>query len=483
MISSDLSDRMLSPRKGLVPGGSVATGDALSNIQPELVPAGALCFVISERATYEFRTGDTTAESLPTCVAVPGGKAGRWHLLTQGDIGAVTQTDWYINATTGSDGNTGDSAAAALASWAELERRLGSRPHFKVDVTIHLLSDIDEVVALRGDCDTGVTVTVVGEKTPASAPLATTAGLTTVQQLDGTANTDAQISDGVTDFSTLEGQRIKLGGGTAVSWVSRDLGSNTARVGRKAQFNAANPRGPVATDYATSEVYDVGPEEMCVVTGGIFDVQARENTSNGASSAPLVVSGIDFNAVTNQTMVDVRGNGLTSIAAAAVFFGCKIRGQLIGDGSAALLACYLDSLTIACRSVDTSACVGFSNTIRDCRADLDPETIFEGKSTLSPLQILDGSFVTGSWSSWDASGTGSGTVVDVGSSVKSQGAVFGSSAVVGSVGITCNGWWWYGTKPKLTGQANDTVIGGAATAYGAVPFIAAANNAMMVATP
>lgn len=95
-MSKPSDKRLLSPRAGLVPGVGVAAQDALNNVQPELLVDGSQCLVLSNRSLYEFRAGDTTAESLPNVVAPASGRPGRWRFLTSGT--ASTSTDVAVSA-------------------------------------------------------------------------------------------------------------------------------------------------------------------------------------------------------------------------------------------------------------------------------------------------------------------------------------------------------------------------------------------------
>lgn len=59
-MSASNDKRLLSPRAGLVPGVGVAAQNSLNNIQPSLLIDGAQCFVIDQRALYEFRAGNAS---------------------------------------------------------------------------------------------------------------------------------------------------------------------------------------------------------------------------------------------------------------------------------------------------------------------------------------------------------------------------------------------------------------------------------------
>lgn len=75
----------------------------------------------------------------------------------------ITQANWYVNATTGSDSNTGTSVDQALLTFAELYRRTQGRV-FVNDTTFWLSGDFaGQQLALAGFVSPGKTVTIRGD--------------------------------------------------------------------------------------------------------------------------------------------------------------------------------------------------------------------------------------------------------------------------------------------------------------------------------
>ena len=78
--------RLMTPRTALVPSPTVPAGEALDNWQPEELVDGALCFVLSEAAIYQFDKFSASAPSGNTVIATIKGTSvrGRWLLLALG---------------------------------------------------------------------------------------------------------------------------------------------------------------------------------------------------------------------------------------------------------------------------------------------------------------------------------------------------------------------------------------------------------------
>lgn len=494
MQTQDQSKRLLSPRLGVVPTATVAAGDALSSIHPSELVNGSLCLVLSpDRALYEFREGDTTTEDIPTVVAPLGGGAGRWHLIDPVAGMVLTQTAWYVDPTNGADTNTGLSATAAIKTWGELRRRWGPRPLIMATTNVYLLDDLPATDPMIVHADVGggedVWLQILGNKLTADAPLAT-ATLTSAQNINAATNQDAQIGDGATDFSTLEGQRTRYtdGGLNYYSWVSRDLGSNTARVGVPLGFNAAIPASPVADTWAIGQVVSIGPLEMPVVASALFDVQPARSDQSIGLSTPLVVRDIEFLDPTEQTQVNVVGCGQFRDGPRSLFWGCKFAGAVFGSGAAWFTDCYFDGAELSVANQRINGGVGYRFTLQNgSRTSLSgTDVIAEGRGGGTALGIAEFAALYAS-SGVGAFDFATGLSVEAECAViANPGLLWGVSAVMGgSIGIISDGRIWYAAaaKPTMTGAAADTVVGGATTAYGSVPVVTAANNAMIVAIP
>src|SRR5512138_2293567 len=98
----------------------VANIAALSATNDAQIPNGTGKFVATVRDMFYLDKTSVAAANGITVVATLSG-TGRWIRSFTVDQAWVNQTNWYINATTGSDEATG-ALGAPIKTWAELNR-------------------------------------------------------------------------------------------------------------------------------------------------------------------------------------------------------------------------------------------------------------------------------------------------------------------------------------------------------------------------
>jgi len=147
----------------------------------------------------------------------------------------ATQAAIYINATTGSDENTGVDSGNAIASLAELRRRTwGYEP--QQAVTVYLMTDVSEDLELELYATTTRSFTVSGAQGVTELYSGAVSNFTAVNQ--ATPEWNLVESAGISDWTSYVDERIRVTSGTntgAVGWVMlaspKEVGLNVARVG------------------------------------------------------------------------------------------------------------------------------------------------------------------------------------------------------------------------------------------------------------
>ena len=222
------------------------------------------------------------------------------------DDSALYIAEWHINALTGSDVNDGKTATTALASHAELSRRIGYRAPRVAAVDVYLDSDIDEIVVLTWM--TSTTITYHGTRKilysgvisghQAFNPATSTVGMLT----------DAGIPTSYTLSGLVQKHAVLTTGANAgaIGIIIKDMAAKTARYA--APWWIATSFGGV--DPAVTDHYDVY---------NLTTVMAIVNDGSAA------VSFYDID-------VDAVGLGpydfcINIISGQMRFFGCTIRGN------------------------------------------------------------------------------------------------------------------------------------------------------------
>jgi hypothetical protein len=503
------TDFLAPPDLRIVGSRSTISGEArfsLAAMKVDRLPDGALVFVQSVKAYFQLDKASTDTADGISIIAAFGG--GRWYRKSAEFAGSspwLSQDIWYIDADNGSDENNGSTAATALASHAELERRLGHDPLVTSFITINILSDLDEILHLRARL-AGSTGSILYQGTPVATNASDTLGATNVPFA---VNAEGQI-EGTTivDFTPYIGKQVRFTSGAQSGWATwitaiatTAVGNEIARVGYSAAFTAALPpninnANVQAAIGAPGDTFDI--VTLPRVYGLDIHVFREDAPSDGYGSSDDMICFADIAfAAPNVTIMKVETGVRRANSARAHLFRCLIDNGLMlcdgltvkgcgfadysggGVGSAAWYSTYLQM----------SGCSGGSAVFSDCafgpghtsisKCYFDGLVKFVGGCRMrhDPGDTIDGP----EFAVWCTTTTYA-IAVDEGSTVYFHN-VWGAQAGAGD-GFVVNGRAYYsagGTVANLaTGAGNDINVGGVGGAYGTLPTITAANNAMFV---
>lgn len=261
------------------------------------------------------------------------------------------QGDWYLDAATGSDTNSGINPAAPLKTGAELLARLGPRPQWNHSVVIHIgVGGCADPLIMRGDITViDCNFTIVG--TPVTSVAAGT--VATFTGVDHVTPRASQITTtGIADWTPYVEQRLRVVGGAndgSVAWIAKanphGLGNNFARTSpwyKKSDlvpgtnlFTAANP--------AVGDTIVI--ETMPTIASIDIDIGGPVNSTTAGTSWAKRQCVIDSIA-TNVLWRSATGDALV---ARTVTFGCKLRSAItrntdlvVGINQQDWAACFFD---------------------------------------------------------------------------------------------------------------------------------------------
>jgi len=470
---------------------STIAGEArfsLKAMGTQKIPDGAIVYVQSVKAYFRLNQASTDTPDDITIVAAALG-SGNWYRLDWNSAGAspwLSQATWYIDAVNGDDENDGSTAATALASHAEFERRLGNYPLIDHEVTVYLLEDLGEVLHLRARFTgpgpsagtPGGYVHYVG--TPTVLLSGTVTGYT-----PPAAGTEGVLTDGTADFTAVQGMRLRLTD-TGLSDPPKtfigplDAGVTSVRCGKITRFSS--PYYNITTHATVGSAYAV--ERLTQVRGFDFEVDRQDSGGGQASRvSSIVCESLAFEAAAGETMGRISCQ--QPVAGQILFYSCSFDDQQIQGGAARFVAC-------AGRYVDgTASIISFlycsCEFWRHAGGGID---LFEGSAAIVDelsqldefgLELWDNSFANiNECGIYDA--LGDGLYMDPATKAIS-GPLWGSGN--GGFGANVEGRLWYYTKPSITGgtpSTDDAEVGGTTRAAWAtdIPYIEASNNAMIV---
>ena len=421
----------------------------------------------------------------------------------------LAQTDWYINESTGDDSNSGATSGTALATSAELVRRFGTDPLID-DVTINvwLESDITAVFEMsarfQGD-DAAIwihggvaailatdVVTAWTSLTPGSEPAIT-----------GTTIADFSIYAGYR-LTWLDGPMVGNSVFLGAQAESGAVGSEIWRHGAMsyysaAGFSAVTPSAFGANDNSPNIGNSFQIERLYVLEGAVLQAKRIDTgTAAGGSAnmAGFILSDLSINAaVTGRTLIDLRALNLHSAGGGqATLFNCIVDSENITGTGINLFNCaggtqagFLGSVSFA--SMESLRVFGLSCsalTITTCNIRATSLLLVDGTSARITLEqgartMTDNQFMAGVWTTTDVS-----SIIRV-----DETCIMHPRDVWGASTGTALGWDIDGRVyvqavadiSTFVVTGNDSEIGGAVTAYGAMPAVTAANNAMVAISP
>lgn len=486
-----------SPSGKLIPAGfeSVATLAALAALECDDADPGVQCYVASLQAYFTMTAGLalTAVDGITTIAAL--NRTGYYWIREEAPVENNPWTkivDWYVNYLTGNDENYG-SAALPVKTWSEIARRLGKTPRIHYVVTVHILSDLPEVLGLGvdpvfTDYEAGIVFTASPKTVHFNGTIQSWTSCTPGVQ---GVMTDA----GVADFSAHVGRRIRITSGamTGFSTFIGGLGAavTDALVGQLAWRTGTNRGNMVVSDTDPGDGATYNIESLFSVLG----VSVRcSNYVLDTGSFTLFLGWVVEN-------LDVRGSAYSGIdqsiqtdgVTVPSFISCAIGASITGR-SVALYGCEFGRtstpvILYGLDVIDTNVIIeghsGGAPEFINCLVGGAPTKT--SQFTGGPVYFTQG---TRSQSGFDFNvyhgANLPGVSIDETSDVN-LGVVVGVLTNAGALadGLVVNGRAWYTTKPNITPGAGgvDTVIGGTTKAYADVPYVEPTNNAMLVAKP
>jgi hypothetical protein len=213
-------------------------------------------------------------------------------------------TDWFIDASTGNDADTGITAATALRTHAELEKRINAGGKLLTPpvglsglriTTVNILTDLPDTDPINLD---GV---VLGKDAyllykGGVASTDRTETFTDVVAMNPASNQPFEVKDTAMSGAWQDdlGRRIRITTGArnnTIMWVAKDLGANQARVSTPSIVKAlvgAPFDDPFALDRQAPEPGDsYAVETLRKVSLGVVHVKSQGST-NSISSIPVI---------------------------------------------------------------------------------------------------------------------------------------------------------------------------------------------------
>jgi len=222
---------------GAAAGFSVPDIATLASVP--LPSEGAQLRVESVQSDWTFDLGSTLPTDGITVVSDPD-NTGRWLRSLSPDLSWSYQGSWFVDAVSGDDENLGNTALAALATFAEVERRLSDQL-LKQDVDVQLLTDVPEYLRLTVDLGAnpgGIPHRLVVRSTSAAWTTLVSGTITgfVAQATTPNGGNMHQITDATlaVDPSALIGKRVRLTGGAnpdATGWVLKRLSATSFATG------------------------------------------------------------------------------------------------------------------------------------------------------------------------------------------------------------------------------------------------------------
>jgi len=444
-------------------------------------------------------TSTATADGVTIFAPLVG--PGRWFRqfgLVNGTSNRWTQqAAWFIDPAGGNDENTGLTALTALATLAELQRRI-SGGLISQNTVVTLASGNYGALVLELTIDPTFTFTVQGALTTTATGTFSAVTNSTPLAAPGVSTRGAVTNTGgdpaFTDLSRLRLTNAPNSG--AIAWVTRVIAAGNVNVSRWATFTPATGTTPTIINAAIGNTYAVDTldsviERVDVVTHGFGRFIVREC---------YVANPRDDQRVTNE----FRGSGSNLTGAQKLlFYSCIFDGTLNGGfgtiwrGSGALF--------VSCQFLDPQewfaeafweACVFSPRSDLASVALRAGSTIFAGRGNccegfmiVTESQLLLYQFGAADFEFSDVPAFGSPAV-----EVSEAGYILISNATAIMWGADNAPTFGFAVR-SLSGIASspigglnipggtvgDTSIGGVTTAYAALPSINAANNAAIVA--
>lgn len=265
----------------------------IASLAPLTYGDGTSIYVRTVRDYWVYRAASTATVDSITAVAHASG-TGRWERLNIPHPSWALQTVWEIDTTTpGNDESAGTSQGTALATFAELRRRLGLDRGFvtKVAMTINTTGNFDANDPLLFD----VWVTL-GTRFTLSArrPAASFSGTVSAKTDLSTAGNGvtAKVTSTWT-VATEIGRLVKDVTNGRYAWIIKDMGGGQAKVGIWLTLDEINGHGNSSSIGSGNTTVGAAIETYVLPT--VAKVQGTVRGTAGTSS-PFVIQGYDLTA-------------------------------------------------------------------------------------------------------------------------------------------------------------------------------------------
>lgn len=401
-------------------------------------------------------------------------------LSTSGGLSYMTQAAWFLDGVAGSDTNNGATAATALLTPGELQRRWQGRvvPQNTtitvVDGTFAQPFELSNVVVLPG-----FQVTLQGE-----APTVVYSGSLTgafVAYAPAT-NVAAQVVDAGRVFAADAQRRIIMTSGVAnaaLTTILVDLGANTARVGQFVNRTTGASQTPALGDTYNIETLQsqFGGLHVDIRGGGRFIARDCEFRITANVPGHVYASGVLSNAALDNCILD----------------GCRFSAT----GAFTLTLNQSAVNILACSNGNPIRLFGASRAVLFGHASFNAFTSQDGsQAVVQRVSVAQGPGAGPSWNVFDdaafvlleslgvydsATTCFDTDVYGMLEAIVAGARFFGSGNTPAQnmrirPGCLCT----YIDVPVVIGTGNDSLIGGVATPWGAVPWVNPANNAAIV---
>lgn len=461
---------------GLLPATGTTTGSRpLSGYATALLQTGDEVFVQGINEVYYFDASSTLAADQLNIVNAVG--PGQFIRLSS----VIVDANWFVDSVNGNDQNDGVTALTPIKTIAELNRRFCGRSILPsiANITITLAGTFTtEVLAFSGLILSRGQVLVVK---PSTLTQVATGTITTYTARNAAGNTSATILADIS-FAGRAQTLMRLTSGAssgATAWVGFDLGGNTCRVGAFQLDGTA-----VTPTNGTTFVLETYPTAI----GGV--------SCQYSGSGTMIVQDLEIQQISTGQAQYIIGGGLGSSGA---FFegGSSIYRCKLSVGSRWYYGtCFTGCMNTAAFIVATGQFIMQGHTffatmsVRDsCTLTLQGGYVtFESiNTTIGIAQIFAGCVVSqgADVEMFNCVTTTQGFLVSDNStwasSVSARSTYGSGNTLPTAVQIRSGASWIYTNKPTITGTVQDTIVGGAALAWAAIPTITAANNAMIVA--
>lgn len=423
---------------------------------------GTTAYVLSLRTSFSFGLGSALAADGITIVADTGA-TGKWLRNTLPGLPWIEQFTWYIDAVGGDDENVGSTNITALATHAELERRI-SGATFASTVTVNIISDLAEVCQLSASFTGSAILHYIGGVSSTDH----TGTLTNFSSQDPTdaANLGNLATEaGGFNWTPYFNKRLYFPDADEYSWVMSiptGSGNEVARIVEPSSFDIDNAGNTSLNAFAIpgNSAYEV--QSLFTVLG--FKLDVTQGNRNGSTSVSAIIQDLDVIEAN-----DPLGLQLTAAAESPILIvRCRAAQNFSNGSSVKFFQSFLyggvprtaeNPSRFDMQGSGSNIAFAFSNGTRNS---------MNGCTFNSEIRVIDGAHLS---IGFCQAFNGNGLTLEAGCFVDCSGAFggrdnsgFGITVESGAL-VTYNAL----VKPVATGATNDTKIAGVATAYASIP--------------